>query len=61
MPLRYRINGTEPILFQSVDEWLRRMGGGAHAESVIDRIIHNAVRIQMGDVNMRQRTMGSQA
>ena len=37
------------------------MGGGAHAESVIDRIIHNAVRIQMGDVNMRQRTMGSQA
>ena len=22
-----------------------------------DRIVHNAVRIQMGDVNMRQRTM----
>ena len=36
------------------------MGGGAHAESVMDRIVHNAVRIQMGDVNMRQRTMGRQ-
>ena len=23
-----------------------------------DRIVHNAVRIQMGDVNMRERTMG---
>ena len=43
-----------------VDEWHRRMGGGAHAESVMDRIVHNAVRIQMGDVNMRQRTMGGQ-
>ena len=40
-----------------VDEWHRRMGGGAHAESVMDRIVHNAVRIQMGDVNMRERTM----
>lgn len=37
-----------------VDEWHRRMGGGAHAESVMDRIVHNAVRIQMGDVNMRE-------
>ena len=23
----------------------------------MDRIVHNAVRIQMGDVNMRERTM----
>ena len=36
------------------DEWHRRMGGGAHAESVMDRIVHNAVRSQMGDVNMRE-------
>ena len=44
-----------------VDDWHRRMGGGAHAESVMDRIVHNAVRIQMGDVNMRERTMGRNA
>lgn len=37
-----------------VDDWHRRMGGGAHADSVMDRIIHNAVRIEMGDVNMRE-------
>ena len=35
------------------------MGGDAHAESVMDHIVHNAVGIQMGDVNMRRRTMGS--
>ena len=38
-----------------MDEWHRRMGGGAHAESIMDRIVHNAIRIQMGDVNMRER------
>lgn len=40
-----------------VEDWHRRMGGDAHAESVLDRIVHNAVRIQMGDVNMRERAM----
>ena len=39
----------------AVEDWHRRMGGGAHAESVLDRIVHNAVRIGMGDVNMRER------
>lgn len=38
------------------EEWHRRMGGGAHADSVMDRIVHNAIKIQMGDVNMRERT-----
>ena len=44
-----------------VDEWHRRTSGGAHAESVTDRIVHNAVRMQMGDVNMWRRTLGSRA
>ena len=39
----------------AVEDWHRRMGGGAHAESVLDRIVHNAIRIEMGDVNMRER------
>lgn len=43
-----------------MDEWHGRMGGGAHAESVMDRIVHNAVRIQMGEVNMRRRTKARQ-
>lgn len=32
------------------------MGAGAHAESVMDRIVHNAVVIEMGEVNMRELT-----
>ena len=55
---RYDSSSTIFCSQYPVDEWHRRMGGGAHAESVMDRIVHNAIRIQMGDVNMRQRTMG---
>ena len=32
------------------------MGAGARAESVMDRIVHNAVVIEMGEVNMREVT-----
>ena len=51
---RYDNSSTIYCSQYPVDEWHRRMGGGAHAESVMDRIVHNAVRIQMGDVNMRE-------
>lgn len=30
------------------------MGGGAYAEAVMDRIVHNAIRIEMGNINMRE-------
>lgn len=45
---RYDNSSTIYCSQYPVDEWHRRMGGGAHAESVMDRIVHNAVRIQMG-------------
>ena len=32
------------------------MGAAAHAESVMDRIVHNTVVIEMGEVNMRELT-----
>ena len=54
---RYDNSSTIYCSQYPVEDWHRRMGGGAHAESVLDRIVHNAVRIQMGDVNMRERTM----
>ena len=38
-----------------VAEWHARLGGGAHAEAILDRIVHNSVTIEMGDVNMRER------
>lgn len=58
---RYDSSSTIFCSQYPTDEWHRRMGGGAHAESVMDRIVHNAVRIQMGDVNMRERTMGKRS
>ena len=52
---RYDSSSTIYCSQYGIEDWHRRMGGGAHAESVLDRIIHNAVRIEMGDVNMRER------
>lgn len=53
--LRYDCSSTIFCTQYPTVDWHRRMGGGAHAESVIDRIVHNAVRIEMGEVNMRDR------
>lgn len=54
---RYDNSSTIYCSQYPVDEWHRRMGRGAHAESVMDRIVHNAVRIAMGETNMRELTM----
>lgn len=51
---RYDSSSTIYCSQYSVEEWHRRMGGGAHAESVMDRIVHNAIRIEMGETNMRE-------
>ena len=57
---RYDNSSTIYCSQYGIEDWHRRMGGGAHAESVMDRIVHNAVRIQMGDVNMRERIASRQ-
>lgn len=35
-------------------EWHERLGGGVHAESMIDRIVHNASWMESGNINMRE-------
>lgn len=35
-------------------EWHERLGGGVHAESMIDRIVHNASWMESGNMNMRE-------
>ena len=40
--------------FQQKD-WHARLGGGVTAEAIMDRIVHNANWIEMGDVNMRAK------
>ena len=33
--------------------WHARLGGGIYAGAIMDRIVHGAVWLEMGDVNMR--------
>lgn len=35
-------------------EWHGRLGGGVQADAMVDRLIHGAVRIDLGDVNVRK-------
>lgn len=35
-------------------DWHSRLGGGVQADSMIDRLVHSAVRIDLGDVNVRK-------
>lgn len=36
-------------------DWHPRLGGGVHADAIMNRIVHNAVWVDMGEANMRQR------
>jgi DNA replication protein DnaC len=36
------------------EDWHARLGGGVHADAIMDRIIHGAVWIEAGSMNMRQ-------
>lgn len=37
-----------------VEDWHARLGGGIHADAIMDRIVHNAVTLTTGEVNMRE-------
>ena len=53
-----RFDGTSTIFCSQYprEDWHRRLGGGVHADAVMDRIVHNVVVMKMGDVNMRALT-----
>lgn len=36
------------------EDWHARLGGGVHADAMMDRIVHNAAWIFTGNLNMRQ-------
>lgn len=36
------------------EDWHSRLGGGVHADAIMDRIVHNAVWIYAGNLNMRE-------
>ena len=35
------------------EDWHTRLGGGVHADAIMDRIVHNAIWIETGSMNMR--------
>lgn len=50
-------NGNSPTIFVGQypkDTWYERLGGGTMAESILDRIVHNAYPITTNDTNLRQ-------
>jgi DNA replication protein DnaC len=36
------------------DDWHARLGGGVHADAIMDRIVYNAVWVETGTMNMRE-------
>jgi DNA replication protein DnaC len=36
------------------EDWHRRLGGGIHADAIMDRIVHTAAWVYSGDINMRE-------
>jgi len=36
------------------ENWHARLGGGVHADAIMDRIVHNAVWVDTGSMNMRE-------
>lgn len=37
-------------------DWHTRLGGAAHADAIMDRIIHNTIWVETGTYNMREKT-----
>mgnify|MGYP000928673983 FL=1 len=38
-------------------DWHQRLGGGVHADAIMDRIVHNAIWVETGSVNMREHAL----
>ena len=53
---RYQNKSTIFCTQFKIESWHTRLGGGVHADAIMDRIIHNSITINAGDVNMREVT-----
>ena len=53
--MRYDVHPTIIISQFSSDEWHERLGGGNHADSIMDRIIHNSYEIPATQENIRRK------
>jgi DNA replication protein DnaC len=55
MENRYDTVSTVFCTQYPVKDWHQRLGGDVTADAIMDRIVHNAITIDTGDYNMRQR------
>jgi len=55
MERRYTDTSTVFCTQYRSEDWHDRLGGGIHADAIIDRIVHNSIKIFAGDVNMREK------
>ena len=53
---RYQNKSTIFCTQFKIESWHTRLGGGVHADAIMDRIIHNFGTINVGDINMREVT-----
>jgi DNA replication protein DnaC len=51
---RHDLNSTLYCTQFKKEDWHARLGGGVHAEAMMDRIVHNAAWVYAGNLNMRQ-------
>lgn len=43
------------VLSSEKKDWHAILGGGVHADAIMDRIVHNTAWVEMGEFNMRQK------
>ena len=55
MELQYDTVSTAFATQLATKEWHRQLGGDTIADAILDRIVHNAIWINTGEYNMRQR------
>ena len=45
-----------------VPDWHQKLRGGTHADTILDRVVHNVTVVETGEINMRELTAcGSRA
>lgn len=59
MERRYDAAPTVFCTQYPMKDWHHRLGGGVHADAIMDRIVHGATWFYSGDVNMRERMNGA--
>lgn len=55
MEARYGVSSTIFCTQFRAKDWHGRLGSGVNADSIMDRIVHNAVWVEMGELNMRRK------